>query len=59
MLPLLMLPLLIPVLLGAVRATSSLLATGELDFAAVQLLLVSDAIYLIISFIGFDYVLDE
>jgi len=59
MLPLLMLPLLIPVLLGAVRATSGLFATGELDFAAVQLLLVSDSIFLIISFIGFDYVLDE
>jgi heme exporter protein B len=59
MLPLLMLPLLIPVLLGAVRATSGLLATGELDFAPVQLLLVTDAIYLIISVIGFDYVLDE
>jgi heme exporter protein B len=59
MLPLLMLPLLIPVLLGAVRATAGLLDTGELDFAAVQLLLVSDSIYLIISFIAFDYVLDE
>jgi heme exporter protein B len=59
MLPLLMLPLLIPVLLGAVRATSGLLATGELDFSAVQLLLVADAIYLIVSFIAFDYVLDE
>jgi heme exporter protein B len=59
MLPLLMLPLLIPVLLGAVRATAGLLDTGELDFSAIQLLLVSDSIYLIISFIAFDYVLDE
>jgi len=59
MLPLLMLPLMIPVLLGAVRATSALLATGEIDFSAVQLLIVSDAIFLIVSFIGFDYVLDE
>ena len=59
MLPLLLLPLLIPVLLGAVRATSSLLLEGTVDFAPIQLLIVTDAIYLIISFIGFDFVLDE
>ena len=59
MLPLLLLPLLIPVLLGAVRATASLLLEGTVDFAPVQLLIVTDAIYLIISFIGFDFVLDE
>jgi heme exporter protein B len=59
MLPLLMLPLLIPVLLGSVRATASLFAEGTLDFAPIQLLLVTDSIYLIVSFIGFDFVLDE
>jgi heme exporter protein B len=59
MLPLLLLPLLVPVLSGAVRATSALLATGELPFEPVQLLLVTDAIFLIISFVGFEYVLDE
>ena len=59
MLPLLLLPLLVPVLSGAVRATASLATTGELPFAAVQLLIVTDAIYLIVSFVGFEYVLDE
>ena len=59
MLPLLMLPLLIPVLLGSVRATASLLTDGAVDFAPIQLLIVTDVIYLIVSFIGFDYVLDE
>jgi heme exporter protein B len=59
MLPLLMLPLLIPVLLAAVRATAALLSDGAVGFAPIQLLIVTDAIYLIISFIGFDYVLDE
>ena len=59
MLPLLMLPLLIPVLSGAVRATSVLLATGELPFEPIQLMLVTDAIFLIISFMGFEFVLDE
>jgi heme exporter protein B len=59
MLPLLLLPLLIPVLSGAVRATSLLLSTGSVPFEPLQLLLVTDAVYLIISFVGFDYVLDE
>ena len=59
MLPLLLLPLLVPVLLGAVRATAGLLERGELAFEPVQLLLVTDAIYLIVSFLVFDYVLDE
>jgi heme exporter protein B len=59
MLPLLLLPLLIPLLSGAVRATSELLATGTLPWEPVQLLLVTDATYLIISFVAFDYVLDE
>jgi len=59
MLPLLMLPLLVPVLAGAVRATADLLATGRLSFEPIQLLIVADGIYLIASFLGFEYVLDE
>ena len=59
MLPLLLLPLLIPVLSGAVRATSALLSTGSLSFEPLQLLLVTDGVYLVVSFLGFDYVLDE
>jgi len=59
MLPLLLLPLLVPVLLGAVRATAGLLENGELAFEPLQLLLVTDATYLIVSWLVFDYVLDE
>ncbi|MGH0031009.1 MAG: heme exporter protein CcmB [Myxococcota bacterium] len=59
MLPLLLLPLLIPVLSGSVRATQELLLGGAVPFEPVQLLLVADAIYLIASFVGFEYVLDE
>ena len=59
MLPLLMLPLLVPVLSGAVRATAGLLQTGSLSFEPIQLLIVADGIYLIGSFITFEYVLDE
>ncbi len=59
MLPLLLLPLLIPVLSGAVRATSALLTEGAVPFEPIQLLLVIDAVYLIVSFLCFEYVLDE
>jgi heme exporter protein B len=59
MLPLLLLPLLAPVLLGAVRATTQLLAAGTLPWPPVQLLIVSDAVYAIVSFLSFEYVLDE
>jgi heme exporter protein B len=59
MLPLLLLPLLVPVLLGAVGATAALLADGTVPFAPVQLLVVTDAVFLIVSFLGFEYVLDE
>lgn len=59
MLPLLLLPLLVPVLVGSVQATAELLDSGRLPFAPVQLLLVTDAVFLIASFLGFEYVLDE
>ena len=59
LLPILLLPALFPILSGAVRATAELLQTGSVPFEAVQLLVVVDGIYLIVSFLGFDYVLDE
>jgi heme exporter protein B len=59
MLPLLLLPLLVPVLLGAVRATQGLLLEGALPWPALQLLLVSDGVFGIVSFLTFEVVLDE
>lgn len=59
MLPLLMLPLMVPVLMGAVRATDGLLTDGALPWPAIQLLLVTDAVFGIISYLGFEAVLDE
>jgi heme exporter protein B len=59
LLPVLLLPTLIPVLVGSVRGTSSVLAGEGLPFDAVQLLIVVDATYWIVSFLAFDYVLDE
>jgi len=59
MLPLLLLPLLVPVVSGAVRATGALLAGGAVPFEPLQLLIVTDAVYLVLAFVGFEYVLDE
>ena len=59
MLPLLMLPLLWPVLSGAVHATRQLLTSGSLSFEPIQFLIVTDGIYLIVSFLVFEYILDE
>lgn len=59
MLPLLLLPLMVPVLLGSVEATRTVLQEGVLPFAKLQLLIVTDAVFLIVSFLGFDFVLDE
>jgi heme exporter protein B len=59
MLPLLLLPLLVPVIAGAVRATGALLDGNAVPFEPIQLLIVTDAAYLILGFVGFEYVLDE
>ena len=59
MLPLLMLPLLWPVLSSAVRATRQLLTSGSLSLEPIQFLIVTDGIYLIVSFLVFEYILDE
>ncbi len=59
MLPLLLLPLLMPVLIGAVGATAALVADAGSAGGPLRLLAVADAVYLIISFIVFEYVLDE
>lgn len=59
MLPLLMFPLMIPLLIGAVRATEALLEQGLLPWPPLRLLLVTDAVLLIVCYLSFDAVLDE
>jgi heme exporter protein B len=59
MLPLLLLPLMIPIVLGAVRASAALLEHGVLPTAELRLLVVADVVFLIVSFVLFEYVLDE
>lgn len=59
MLPLLLLPLLMPVLIGAVTATAGLMAGGGVPGPALRLLTVTAGVYLIISFVTFEFVLDE
>ncbi|UCE84996.1 MAG: heme exporter protein CcmB [Deltaproteobacteria bacterium] len=59
MLPLLMLPVLMPVLIGAVQATAALFGGEGVAAGSLRLLLVFDLVYLIVSFLIFEYVLDE
>jgi heme exporter protein B len=59
LLPILLLPALFPVLAGAVAGTRDLIVEGSVSFEAIQLLLVIDGIYLVVSFLGFEYILDE
>ncbi len=59
LLPILLLPALFPVLAGAVEGTRQLILEGSVSFEAIQLLLVIDGIYLVVSFLGFEYILDE
>jgi heme exporter protein B len=50
---------LLPILAGTVRGTASVIAGDGIPFEAVQLLLVIDGVYWIVSFLVFEYVLDE
>lgn len=59
LLPILLLPALFPVLAAAVDATRAVMAGQPTPFEALQLLIVIDGIYLVVSFLGFDYILDE
>ena len=59
LLPILLLPALVPILAGAVRATLAVMNGEEIPFSAIQLLIVVDGVYLVVSFLGFDYILDE
>ena len=59
LLPILLLPALFPVLAGAVSATRDLIVEGSPSYEAIQLLVVIDGVYLVVSFLGFEYILDE
>jgi len=59
LLPVLLIPTLIPVLAAAVRGTASSLAGESVGLGLLQPLIVIGGIYLVLSFLLFDYVLDE
>lgn len=59
LLPVLLIPTLVPVLAAAVRASRATLANEALSLALLQPLLVIGGVYLVLSFLLFDYVLDE
>lgn len=60
LLPIVMLPVALPVLIAAVRASTAILNNAPIDdwIAWPQLLLVIDVIYLTLCFLLFEYVLD-
>ncbi len=59
LLPLLLFPLLVPILIAAAEATASILGGGAASPASLRLLFVIDAVYLIVSFVSFEYALEE
>ncbi|MFW6078664.1 MAG: heme exporter protein CcmB [Gemmatimonadota bacterium] len=61
MLPLLLFPLLVPVLIGAVEATSALLVGDPMGDASAwtRLLVVFDVIYLTVCVLAFEHVIEE
>lgn len=61
MLPLLLFPMLIPLLVGAVEATSAMLAGDVMGDSRVwvRLMVVFDAIFIVISMWAFDFVIEE
>jgi len=58
-LPLLLLPLLVPIVTAAVRATAVVLETGVLAGPPLRLVAVADAVFWIASYVLFEFVLDE
>ena len=59
LLPVLLLPALFPVLAGAVEGSLAAVQGVSIPFESLQLLIVVDGVYLVVAFLGFDYVLDE
>jgi heme exporter protein B len=61
MLPLLLFPMLIPLLVGAVEATSAMLAGDVMGDSRVwvRLMVIFDAIFIVICMWAFDFVIEE
>ncbi|MFQ5886571.1 MAG: heme exporter protein CcmB [Anaerolineae bacterium] len=61
MLPVLLFPVIVPVIIAAVKATGVVFAGGSLKEASgwLNLLISFDAIFLVVAFITFEYVLEE
>ena len=61
MLPVLLFPIVVPVVLGAVKATAALLGdpAGDEHVLWAQLLIAFDVIFLVLSFLVFAFVIEE
>jgi heme exporter protein B len=59
--PLLLFPLIVPVIIGAVTATGIILGGGTLDEASgwLQLLGVFDTIFLVVAYLTFEFVVEQ
>jgi heme exporter protein B len=61
LLPIVMLPITLPMMLAAVRATTGILNASPQDYGVTwpQILIILDVIYLAASFLLFEYVIEE
>ena len=61
MLPILLFPVMVPIIISAVRSTAHILDGGSFMqiLSWLQLLMVFDAIFLVVSFLGFEFVVEE
>ncbi len=61
MLPVLLFPVMVPVIISAVRSTANVLSGGSFleTFSWLKLLIVFDVIFLVVSFLTFDFVVEE
>lgn len=59
LLPLLLFPLLVPILIAAAEATAALLAGRPPSAGSLRLLGVIDTVYLVVSFVSFEYALED
>ena len=61
MLPILLFPVMVPIIISAVRSTAHILDGGSFMQMAswLKLLIAFDAIFLVVSFLGFEFVVEE
>jgi heme exporter protein B len=61
MLPILLLPIVVPVIIAAVKSTGAILSDKPFEdiISWIKLLVVFDVIFLVVSFLSFEYIIEE